>query len=221
MKRHWDHSSSYKGKHLLGADLQFRGELPHCHQGEKQGIMQADRILESSMSGSIGSRKRDRHWAWFELLKLQSPTPVTHFLLQAHTYSSKVLPPNPCQVSPLPNDQVPNGLWGPFLSKPASNLSEHFQHLRSSLRHWVPASGASPGKFARRMCVSGFLNSIQSSNIIPWPKWHSFSTQKNFSVCRYLWGLFAFVDILSYLLLFWQFLNLAIRLSRPTFLITW
>jgi hypothetical protein len=45
MKRHHDHSISYKGKHLIGADLHFRG-LGHYHHGKKHGGMQADVVLE-------------------------------------------------------------------------------------------------------------------------------------------------------------------------------
>jgi hypothetical protein len=43
--RHHDHRNSYKGKHLSGAGLQFRG-LVHCHRGEKHGYKQADMVLE-------------------------------------------------------------------------------------------------------------------------------------------------------------------------------
>jgi hypothetical protein len=58
--KHHDHSNSYKGKHLTGGGLQFRGfVLYHC--GRKHGGMQADLTLErelSSKHGSSGSRKR-------------------------------------------------------------------------------------------------------------------------------------------------------------------
>lgn len=30
-------------------------------------------------------RNRDRHWAFYDLLKLQGPPPVMHFLQQDHT----------------------------------------------------------------------------------------------------------------------------------------
>ena len=45
VKRHHDHSSSYKGKYLIGAGLQFRG-LIHYHHDKKHGNMQADMVLE-------------------------------------------------------------------------------------------------------------------------------------------------------------------------------
>jgi hypothetical protein len=45
VKRHCDFSNSYRGKHLTGAGLQFRG-LVHYHQGRKHINMQADIVLE-------------------------------------------------------------------------------------------------------------------------------------------------------------------------------
>lgn len=33
VKRHHDHSNSYKGKHLIGAGLQFEG-LVHCYHAQ-------------------------------------------------------------------------------------------------------------------------------------------------------------------------------------------
>ena len=47
MKKHHDHSSSYKG-HLTGAGLQFRG-LVHYHHGRKHGSVQADMVLEKEL----------------------------------------------------------------------------------------------------------------------------------------------------------------------------
>ena len=45
VKRHHDHSNSYKGKHLIGPGLQVQS-LVHCHHGGKHGGMQADLVLE-------------------------------------------------------------------------------------------------------------------------------------------------------------------------------
>ena len=45
VKRHHDHGNSYKGKHFIGAGLQFRG-LVHYHHGRKHGGMQVDIVLE-------------------------------------------------------------------------------------------------------------------------------------------------------------------------------
>ena len=44
MKRHRDHANPYKGKHLIGTGLQFRG-LVHFHYREKQGGMQTGMML--------------------------------------------------------------------------------------------------------------------------------------------------------------------------------
>jgi hypothetical protein len=43
VKRHHDHSNSYKGRHLIGSE--FRG-LVHCHHGRKHGRVQADMVLK-------------------------------------------------------------------------------------------------------------------------------------------------------------------------------
>ena len=39
VKRHHGHSDSYKGKHLIGAGLQF-GSLNHCHHGGEHSSME-------------------------------------------------------------------------------------------------------------------------------------------------------------------------------------
>jgi hypothetical protein len=48
VKRHHDRGNSSKGKHLIGASLQFRG-LVHYHHGGKHGGMQADTVLEEQL----------------------------------------------------------------------------------------------------------------------------------------------------------------------------
>jgi hypothetical protein len=45
MKRHHDRGNSYKGKHLIGAGLQFGG-LVHYHHGRRDGGTQADIVLK-------------------------------------------------------------------------------------------------------------------------------------------------------------------------------
>ena len=46
MKRHHGHhGNSYKGKHLIGADLQFH-RLAHYHHGGNHGSMKATMVLE-------------------------------------------------------------------------------------------------------------------------------------------------------------------------------
>ena len=65
MKRHHDHSSSYKGNYtalIIGAGLQFR-DLSHCHHdrkhGGKAGRHGAGEGAESSKPELTGRRKRD------------------------------------------------------------------------------------------------------------------------------------------------------------------
>jgi hypothetical protein len=48
VKRHRDHGNSYKGKHVIGAGLQFRG-LVYYHHGGKPGSMKADMVLENEL----------------------------------------------------------------------------------------------------------------------------------------------------------------------------
>jgi hypothetical protein len=45
VKKHHDHSDSYKGKYLMGISLHFRG-LDSYHHNEKHGGMQVDMVLE-------------------------------------------------------------------------------------------------------------------------------------------------------------------------------
>ena len=45
VKRHHDHSNSYKGKHLIGVAYSFTG-LAHFPHGREHGGMQADTVLE-------------------------------------------------------------------------------------------------------------------------------------------------------------------------------
>ena len=48
LKRHHDHSSSYKGNYFIGAVLQLRG-LVHYQPGRKHGSVQADMVLEKEL----------------------------------------------------------------------------------------------------------------------------------------------------------------------------
>jgi hypothetical protein len=48
VKRLHDHSNSFKEKHLIGADLPFRG-LDHYHHGGKHGGLQAEVDLEKEL----------------------------------------------------------------------------------------------------------------------------------------------------------------------------
>ena len=88
VKRQHYHDNSYKGKHLIAADLQAHRFSNSLHVGNnvRNG---AGEVVESSTSGSSGSRKRERHWAWLEHLKPQ----------QGHTYSNKATP-TPTRLCP-------------------------------------------------------------------------------------------------------------------------
>lgn len=74
-----------------------------------------------------------RHWAWLEYMKPQSPSPVTHFLPQSHTFESS-------QTVPLCGDQVVQSmsLWGPFSFKPLQKHGTVFrlEELDSNLSSW-------------------------------------------------------------------------------------
>jgi hypothetical protein len=48
MKRPYDHSSSYKGQHLIGTGLHIKG-LVQYHQGGKHGSVQADMVMEKEL----------------------------------------------------------------------------------------------------------------------------------------------------------------------------
>lgn len=48
VKRHPDHSNSYRGKHVIGAGLQFRRLAHYCHGG-KHGSVQAEMVLEMQL----------------------------------------------------------------------------------------------------------------------------------------------------------------------------
>ena len=87
MNRHHNYGNCYKGKHLVGTGLQFRGSVRYQHGG-KHGSIQADMVPESSISVSRISTKREWHWAWLVCLKFQNPPPVTHFLQLGHTFNN-------------------------------------------------------------------------------------------------------------------------------------
>ena len=81
MKRHHEHSNSYKGKYLVKVGLQFIG-LVHYHHGGKHGSMQANmngagEEAETSTSGLAGIKKRK---AWLEHLNLKINLTLTNFL---------------------------------------------------------------------------------------------------------------------------------------------
>ena len=61
MKKHHDHSNSYKGKHLIGADLQRFSPLLLREAWQHAGRHYAGEVAESSVSESASSMKKQ--WA--------------------------------------------------------------------------------------------------------------------------------------------------------------
>jgi hypothetical protein len=90
-----DGGNSHKGKHSVGARLQFRG-LVHFHNGGIHGGMKADMVLERQLRGLHleGSKKRLPHWACGLSMRPPKPTLVIHFFQKGHTYSNKGIPSN-------------------------------------------------------------------------------------------------------------------------------
>jgi hypothetical protein len=93
VKRYQDHGNSYKGSHVIGAGLQFRGLAYYCH-----GNMQASLVLEKELRLLQLNQQATEgdcviHGSYLENLKTQSPLQVTNFLQQIHTFSNKAVPP--------------------------------------------------------------------------------------------------------------------------------
>lgn len=118
--------------------------LVHYYHGRKHGDRHvrhgAREVVETSTCGSIGNRKREIHWAWCRLLKLQILPPDTHFLQQDHYCSNKATPPDPYQIAPLLKDQEFKcmSLWRPFLFKPPHLLSKQSKPTASWGLFWDP-----------------------------------------------------------------------------------
>ena len=88
VKKHHDHSNSYKGKLLIGvAHLQFRSWV---HWG-KQGSIQTDMVLEKELR-VLTSWLTGNSLSIYETSKPASA--VTHFLQQGHTHYNKVSHPD-------------------------------------------------------------------------------------------------------------------------------
>lgn len=78
------------------AGLQFQGLVQYCHGGE-HGDLQEDMVLDKELRVLHPDQqiaRRESHWALLELLKPQSPLPMTQLLQQDYTYSNKVTCPN-------------------------------------------------------------------------------------------------------------------------------
>lgn len=58
--------------HVIGGDLRVSPLWLWWHTGR----LGAEEGVENLTSGSAGSRKTQRHWAWLELLKVQIPPPA-------------------------------------------------------------------------------------------------------------------------------------------------
>jgi hypothetical protein len=81
-----------KGKHFIGAGLQFRG-LVRYHHGGKHGRIQADMALEKELRDLDAQVTED----CVILVRLETSKPtstVIHFLQQGHTNSNNATPPN-------------------------------------------------------------------------------------------------------------------------------
>ena len=90
-----EHSNSYKGKHFIGAGLQFQRFSPLSSWQEAwqcAGRHGAGEGAESSVSHSEGKQK-----IGFQAAHRRVSKPiltVTHFLQQGHIYSNEATPPN-------------------------------------------------------------------------------------------------------------------------------
>jgi hypothetical protein len=105
------HSNSHEGKLVIAAGFQFRVLAHYCHV-RKHDSVQADLVLETEMrvihpdlqaaGGERGQtdRQTDR-LAWLEHLKPQSPSSVTQFRQQCHTYSKHTPPSRAALCEPL------------------------------------------------------------------------------------------------------------------------
>jgi hypothetical protein len=124
LKWHHDNSNSCKGRHLIGASLQFQRFSSLLSWQEAWWPTDrhwAREVLERSTSCLIGSKKR--HLAIRPGLSFQnhkSHTLVTHFFQEGQTYSNKTTH----LITPLPMS-----LWGRFSFKPPYNASQCFFKL--------------------------------------------------------------------------------------------
>ena len=91
-KRHCDHDSSCKGKHLIEAgSVQRFSALPWQEAWQHAG--RADMMLESFAFSSTGSRKR-KYLILTWVSETRKSTPKDILLPTGHTYSHKANPPN-------------------------------------------------------------------------------------------------------------------------------
>ena len=77
VKRYHDPGNSYKTKHLIGADLHFRGLV---YYGGKHGSVQADMVLEKNLGVlhldlKAARRRLAQHWSEIDHQRPQSLPP--------------------------------------------------------------------------------------------------------------------------------------------------
>lgn len=112
VKRHHNHSNSYKGQHLIGAGLKFQRCSPLLTLWE-DGSAQADIVLEKDLRGldlDQGHQETVSHWAYLEQIR---PQGLPH---------SDTLPPAGSHIfqqgyASLPGVPLPFGVWEPIAVK--------------------------------------------------------------------------------------------------------
>ena len=120
MKRHHDHGNSYKGKCLIGDDLQLIilvNLLMLWRQVWWHSGRHGWRKTGTSTSGMAGSRKsKPPGLAWAS--ETSKPNPNDTHPKKSHYYSNKAKGPRFFQIQPLPMS-----LWWPFLFRQLQILS--------------------------------------------------------------------------------------------------
>jgi hypothetical protein len=104
--------ATYRRKNLLGS-YSFRGWVQGARQqAGRHGARVVAELISVPYTGG-----RERHWAWWVLLKTSKPTPSDmppltrpRLLQQGHASSNKAMPPNPSYTLPPPESQHSN-IW--------------------------------------------------------------------------------------------------------------
>ena len=117
--------------------------------------------------------KRVCHWAWFELLKPQSPPPVTHLPQSGHIYSIKATPPN---------SAFPVSLWGHFLPDHHSGLAD--------LQHWggvtAVSSREAPAVIIHALFLLLLLSALLGKSVDYMYQWYLKSRRKVIVFLKFL-----------------------------------
>lgn len=90
-------------------------------------------------------RQAESHWAWCELLKLQSPSPIVHLPQQGHTHFNKTAPPN------LPKESTDLGLSTQTYEPIGAILIQTITTQFSPLFFYGKKEDATPGDPSRRV----------------------------------------------------------------------